>query len=71
MIVKSVYSPSIWYMSEWTYSAVSIPETTQSLAGMLPLVLRNVSLENSDHDVPELVVLLFEQDDQACGLRVE
>lgn len=53
------------------YRAICSREHLQSLARVLPLRLRDVSLEDLGYDVPELVVLGLEQDHQAARLRVE
>lgn len=54
-----------------TYSSVSSAEAGDAVASRLPLVLRHDGFEDVAHDVPELVVLVFQEEDQACGLGVE
>ncbi len=53
------------------YRPVSLPEALDPLSSVLPLVLRHVGLEDVAHDVPESVVVVFKEDDDAGGLRVE
>jgi hypothetical protein len=54
-----------------TYSAISSLEHIHLLLGLLILIGWDDALENLLVDVPELVMLVLEQDDGAGGLRVE
>ena len=54
-----------------TYSSVSRAETRNAASGGLPLVLGDNGFEGIADDVPELVVLVFEQEDETGGLGVE
>lgn len=54
-----------------TYSSVTGAEASDAVAGRLPLVLGHDGFEDIAHDVPELVVLVLQEEDQACGLGVE
>lgn len=46
-----------------TYSSVPGAETRDTAAGGLPLVFRDDGFEGVADNVPELVVLVFEQED--------
>lgn len=54
-----------------TYSAVGSLEAVDLLLGAVKLVLGSEGLEDVDDVVPELFVVLVEQDDEAGGLGVE
>jgi hypothetical protein len=54
-----------------TYGSVASTEATDAVAGVLPLLLGNDGFEDVADDVPELVVLVLEQEHQAGGLGVE
>jgi hypothetical protein len=54
-----------------TYRSVSRAETRNTASGGLPLVLGDNGFEGIADNVPELVVLVFEQEDEAGGLGVE
>lgn len=58
------------YLSS-TYSSVASAEAGNAGASVLPLGLGDDGLEDVAHDVPELVVLVLEQEHEAGGLRVE
>lgn len=54
-----------------TYGSVGTLEAVDLLLGGVELVLRNEGLEDFSYIVPELLVVVVEQDDKAGGLRVE
>jgi hypothetical protein len=54
-----------------TYSAVGSAEAVDLLLGAVELVLRGEGLEDLDDVVPELLVVLVQEDDEAGGLRVK
>jgi hypothetical protein len=54
-----------------TYGSVTGAETGDAVAGGFPLVLRDDGFEGVADNVPELVVLVFQQEDETGGLRVE
>lgn len=53
------------------YGSVACAEARDAVAGRLPLVLGHDGFQDVAHDVPELVVLVLEEEDQAGGLGVE
>ena len=54
-----------------TYSSVTSAETGNTAAGGFPLVLGDDGLQSIADNVPELVVLVLEKEDEAGGLGVE
>jgi len=54
-----------------TYGAVGSAEAVDPLLGAVELILRGERLEDLDDVVPELLVVLVQEDDEAGGLRVE
>lgn len=54
-----------------TYSAVGGLEAVDLLLGAVELVLRSKGLQDLDNVVPELLVVLVQQDNEAGGLAVE
>ena len=54
-----------------TYSAVGGPEAADLLLGTVELVLGGKRLQDLDNVVPELLVVLVKQDNNASRLRVE
>lgn len=57
---------------EWyTYGSVAGAEASDAVAGVLPGVLGHDGLEDVADDVPELVVLVLEQEHEAGRLGVE
>lgn len=54
-----------------THGAVRVGEHLHAVTRVLPLVFGHMGLEDGGDDVPELVVLVPEQDDEASGLGVE
>ena len=56
---------------KWTHSSISSLEHAQLLLSAFVLLSRHDSLENILGDIPQLGVLLLQQDDYACGLGVE
>lgn len=54
-----------------TYGAVACAEAGDAVAGVLPGVLGDHGLEDVADDVPELVVLVLQKEDQTGGLGVE
>ena len=53
------------------YGAVTATEASETVQGVLPGVRGHDGLEDVLHDVPELVVVLLEEKDNAGGLGVE
>lgn len=58
-------------LSGGAYSTVPGPEAGDALLGVLPAVSGHYGFEDVLGSVPELVVLIFEEDDHARGLGVE
>jgi hypothetical protein len=54
-----------------TYRSVGSLEAVNLLLGAVERALRSERLEDIDNVVPELLVVLVEQDNKASGLRVE
>ena len=54
-----------------TYGSVASAEAGNAVASVLPLGLGDDSLQDIADNVPELVVLVLEQENEASGLRVE
>ena len=54
-----------------TYSAVGGLEAVDLLLGAVELVLRSKGLQDLDNVVPELLMVLVQQDNEAGGLAVE
>ena len=54
-----------------TYGSVAGAEAGDAVASVLPLVLGHDALEDVADNVPELVVLVLEQEHEAGGLGVE
>ena len=54
-----------------TYSAVRSLEAIDLLFGTIELVLRSEGLQNLDNIVPDLLMVLVEQNNEASGLAVE
>lgn len=54
-----------------TYSSVCGLETVEALLGALPLLLCNYALQSLLCELPELVVLFFDEEDDSGWLRVE
>ena len=53
------------------YSSVAGAEASNAVAGALPGVLRHDGLEDVADDIPELVVLVLEKEDETGRLGVE
>lgn len=54
-----------------TYGSVASAEASNAAAGVLPLGLGDDGLQDITDNVPELVVLILEQEHEAGGLGVE
>lgn len=54
-----------------TYRSVGSPEAVDLLLGAVERALGSERLEDLDNVIPELLVVLVEQDNDASGLRVE
>ena len=54
-----------------TYSSVRVSETLNSLTSVLPAGFWHNLFQDIADDIPELDVLILEQNNQASGLRVE
>lgn len=55
----------------FTYSAVGSAEAADLLLGAFELVLGGEGLEDLDNVVPELLVVLVQEDNETSGLGVE
>lgn len=61
-----------WIGGGWlTYGAVACAKAGDAVAGVLPGIFGYHGLEDVTDDVPELVVLVLQKENQTGGLRVE
>jgi hypothetical protein len=58
-------------LKDSTYCSVAGAEALNAAAGVLPLGLGDDGFQDVAYDVPEFVVLILEQENEAGGLRVE